>query len=328
MLALLNLLPDNSSQKGLMSPLTSRQRSKHEIDSLVPLVCKRKRKSITLKQHVLNFFLWIAAFWILMTPAIAMPFYDLLLFHPDRNDHLKVVGNVHRQFKEELNVDFKQVWFKAPDGSRVNAWYYSLPGAKKIALISHGNGGNNAHRAIISAILLTHGLSVLVYDYEGYGKSEGKPSVKHIVQDGISAYDYIRNNLKFRPSQIVLLGESLGTGVSCQIAAQRQCAGIILESGYARLMEAGRDAVPWLWWYPHDWFDDLDSIAVLKKAHAPVLIIHGDNDSILNVEYSRRLYAEAVEPKKLVIVHNMLHCVSDLDNKVFNDSVGNFLKTL
>lgn len=263
-----------------------------------------------------------------MSPAIAMPLYSLLLFHPDRSNHDVEQASIRDRLQKDLHVRFREVWIPVANGHRLNGWLYQYPGASKIVLLSHGKGGCNAQRSMITALLLSNHVSVLIYDYEGYGKSDGEPSVRNAIQDGLSAHDFLVRDLKFHPDQIILFGESLGTGVSCQIASQRQCAGIVLESGFASLLDEGRRRMPWLCLYPRAWFNGMDNIAVLKKPHPPLLIIHGDNDTSVPVDSARLLYAESSEPKQLAVLHNLGHCVRVLDRQDFNEILSKFIASL
>lgn len=202
---------------------------------------------------------------------------------------------------------------------------------EKVILISHGNGGNINYRLSLALTLLGCGASVIMYDYEGYGQSTGEPSVPAIKRDGLAAYDYVKNNLHYQPKDIVLYGESLGSGVTVNIAAHRPAGGVIIQSGFASLSSAARERLPWIWIYPDFTLAnfEMDNVAYLRGVHAPVLIIHGTEDLTLPVHHADTMFAEATEPKQFLRIkkagHNNTHL---LDAKLFTNAVTHFVATL
>ena len=148
-----------------------------------------------------------------------------------------------------------------------------------------------------------------MYDYEGFGKSTGVPNLQNVCDDGVAAFDYLTKQKRIRAIDIILYGESLGTGVSCQISKQRQAGGIILQSGFASLILAGREKLPFLHLYPDASFPtpNMDSTAILRSPHPPLLIIHGMKDSTLSYKNSEVLMAEAAPPKTLVLLPDATH---------------------
>ena len=206
--------------------------------------------------------------------------------------------------------------------------YFVKPGASKVILISHGNGGSLGNRMILVAALLCCGANVFVYDYEGYGKSEGKPSISGLIRDGVAAYDFVHNELHYKPSQIVDYGESIGSGVAVQIAKQRTVAGIMLVSGFRTLYLAGIDTVFFVALYPASWFDNLDNSSVLEQPHAPLLVMHGDNDPVLKRTRALELFNEACLPKRYVQLTDFGHELRRIDNMQFLTAVRSFLNEL
>lgn len=258
---------------------------------------------------------------------VAMPLYRLMIFHPDRTDYSTTLAGPFQQLKSVLKVDVRQIWVKTPNGQKLHGYYFQKPDAERLFLVCSGNGGNIAHRSVLAANLLICNGSVLLFDYEGYGQSEGTPSCTGIVHDGLSAYDYAVNELAIAPEKIIVYGESLGCAVASQVSKRRMVAAVILQSAFTSLIEAGRERLPWLRTYPDSWFanDNLDNVSVFKQPHAPLLLIHGSNDPILNKENSEQIYAQAVEPKKLVIIKDLGHAVCDVECKEFRAAINSFL---
>ncbi|HEY9719297.1 MAG TPA: alpha/beta hydrolase [Trichormus sp.] len=270
----------------------------------------------------------LSALYIALSPMVAMPLYTHLIFFPDKTDYSKTIAYPLEQLKKQINVDHEDVFFNTPDGKRLHGIYFACPGAKKVVFVCHGNGGNIAHRMVLAAALLVCKANVFLFDYQGYGSSEGSPSLKGVVTDGVAAYDYLHQTRHVDPTNIFVYGESLGSGVATQVAEQRPVAGIILQSGFSSLVSAGKDRFFFLRAYPDSWFpENLDNVAALRKPHAPVLIIHGKDDPILAVHNATDLFAQACEPKRLVLIDNFGHYIGRVDSKEYSESIIRFLQS-
>lgn len=271
----------------------------------------------------------LTALWLVLSPMVAMPLYTHLIFFPDKLDYAKAIAYPLAQLKKQIKVDHEDVYFKTPAGERLHGMYLAYPGAKKVVLVCHGNAGNIAHRIVLAAALLVCKVNVFLFDYEGYGSSDGSPSLKGIVTDGVAAYDYLHQTRHVDPTDIVVYGESLGSGVATQVAQQRPVAGIIIQSGFSSLVSAGKDHLFFLRAYPDRWFpENLDNVAAMQKPHPPLLIIHGKEDNVLAFHNAQDLYAQACQPKQLVAIDKMGHYVERIDRKEYAEPVTKFLQSL
>ena len=233
--------------------------------------------------------------------TMAGTIYDKLLFYPTKQmDHApQSVRNIARE----------EYYIRSHNGNKIHAWYYEHPQARGVALVSHGNAGNISHRTYLVELMLDQQLSVLVYDYQGYGMSEGTPTTKNVCEDGIAAYEFLIKEKSVEPEKIVLYGESLGGGISCHIADSNKCAAIILQSTFSSLPSVGKKvflvfrAVP-KFLHPKI---KLDNAAILSKKHAPVLIMHGTEDEVIPFSEAERLNSKAIEPKKFVPIKRSGH---------------------
>lgn len=265
--------------------------------------------------------------YILFSPLVIGSFYDGLLFFPDRKYYPEVDEQLEK-IMTPLKVTKEDIFIPVRNKS-IHAWYFNRPLAKKTFLISHGNGGNVCHRLYLIKALLPYG-SVFVYDYEGYGKSEGTPSRQAICADGLAAYDYLIKQKFVRPDDVIVFGESLGCSVSCEISKYRKTGGIILQSGWTSLLKAGRDRIFLLRLYPDCFFKSpyLDNEAALCRPHPPVLLIHGQKDKILPCRYSQELFVKACEPKQLVLLPNASHNdIGIVDSDLYAQAIHRFLQT-
>src|SRR5262249_2629317 len=156
-------------------------------------------------------------FYLAFSPLFGMHLYDHVLFqpmvYPQGNYKLEWVAGVKRQ----------EVYFPTTGDKHLHGWYFQHKSPVKTVLVNHGNGGNLTHRLYVAQHLLKAGCSVFLYDYQGYGRSEGSPSLGGVCADAIAAYKYLTNGLTIPPEDIVLYGESLGTGVTCEVLSSCPC---------------------------------------------------------------------------------------------------------
>jgi len=222
----------------------------------------------------------------------------------------------------------QSIFIDTPDGKEVNAWLFKVPGSDKLTIVSHGNAGNNSNRLFLANVLVPAGSSVLLYDYRGYGLSTGTPTVKGILQDGLTVYDYAHKHLGYPANKILLYGESIGTGVTCNLACNRGCAAVILQSGIASLPAVGRAVFPLLWAYPDFVFGGphLENVERVKEIHVPILFLHGKVDHIVPFQNSQQMFANANEPKELVFLPDCGHNDMGVQNtKSFHDAIARFV---
>lgn len=266
-----------------------------------------------------------AALYLVLSPRVAKPLYRSLLFHPS-----PYPGELE-QPPEISGVVGKEVFFPGPAGRKLHGWFYKHVKPKFTVLLSHGNAGNITNRLQTINLLLEASTSVFIYDYQGYGKSEGTADIPEIYNDAAAAYDYVIKEESIAPEDILLYGESLGAAVSCHLSTMRKCRGMVLQSGFASLRRIAQETMPLLKIYPAWLFPAnlLDSLSVLKNPHPPVLIIHGDQDALIACDHAKDLYEAAVGPKTLLTLPNCTHndiCYISPDE--FSLGLGKFLDEL
>lgn len=176
-------------------------------------------------------------------------------------------------------------------------------------LFNHGNAGNLSSRNSIVSLLIKTGASVFIYDYEGFGKSGGLPSIDGICENGLTAYDFLVYKEGVDPRSIIVYGESLGTGVAMYLADKRPVGGVILQSGFSSLRTIALEVFPSLKLFPPFLFptQQLDTLKLSKKPHPPLLIVHGMKDEVVPYSHAERVYKEAAEPKQLLTLPNSGH---------------------
>ncbi len=193
------------------------------------------------------------------------------------------------------------------DGKRISAVYLPNVSSRYTLLFTHGNAEDLGDDLPWLEQLRAHGFAVFAIDYHGYGTSEGTPSEKALYMDEDAAYDYLTNTLHVAPANILVLGRSVGAAPAVDLASRRPVGGLIVRSGFVSAFRVLTriPLVPW------DKFRNRDKI---RRVHCPVLIIHGDRDSVIPFWHGRALYDAAPEPKKFIAVpgadHNDLEFVA------------------
>ncbi len=198
-------------------------------------------------------------------------------------------------------LEHEDVWITAANGAKLHGWFFPCSKAYFTVIIHHGQGNNIAHYFSSVKVLRNAGASVLIYDYEGFGLSEGKPSNEALRRDAEAAYLFVRNEKRVSANRIIHCGLSIGTGAACDIACRRECAGIFLISPYWRISDVAKHVVPILRMYPDFAFPQPDLGGhVLAKTKIPVLIIHSIDDPILPFEQAEHIYQVVQGPKHLI----------------------------
>ncbi len=187
----------------------------------------------------------------------------------------------------------EDVQFQSADGTKLHGWFVPHPNAKRAILYCHGNAEHVGDLVDLVAHLRdTLQATVFVFDYRGYGHSEGRPDEAGCIADGRAAQDWLANKLGVRPDQIVLMGRSLGGGVAVAVAAEAGAQALVLENTFPIMPDVAALHFPWL---PVRWLMDnrYDSMARIQHFHGPHFQIHAVNDDLVPVALGRRLFDSA-----------------------------------
>jgi hypothetical protein len=221
-------------------------------------------------------------------------------------------------------TDVEEVTLATPDGVRLIAWHARAAPGRLTLLYFHGNGGSLAARTPRFKRFMAEGLGVFMLTWRGYGGSTGSPSETANVADAYVAYAALLAR-GVAPERIVAYGESLGTGVAVQLAAQKPVAALILDAPFTSAVDVAAAAYPFL---PVRlaMLDRYESIAHIGRVRVPVLVMHGEKDRVIPAKLGRALYAAANEPKELVVMPLGGH--SDLYFHGALEAVRSFLRDL
>lgn len=199
--------------------------------------------------------------------------------------------------------NFQKVLIETPDGEQIFALHHPSEEGEATIIVFHGNSSSAVRQKNRGERLMKAGYGVLLAGYRGYPGSSGQPSEAGLFIDAIAAYDFLQAQ---RKQQIALYGHSLGTGVATYLATQRDVFAMMLEAPFNSVAAVAADRYPWvpvLSLIKHDFQSDEH----IKKVTAPILILHGDNDTTVPLEYGQRLYANAPEGTEFVIIEGLGH---------------------
>jgi uncharacterized protein len=194
----------------------------------------------------------------------------------------------------------EDAWFSAADGTRLHGWHLPHADPAAVVLFAHGNAGNVSLQAeSLRTLHDEHHLSVMTFDYRGYGRSAGHPDEAGILQDARAARAWLAQREQLPESEIVLLGHSLGGGVMIDLAANDGARGLVVASTFTSLPDVASAHAPFV---PARWLmrNRLESIEKIGNYRGPLLIIHGDADEVIPYEQGLSLYQAANEPKAFV----------------------------
>ncbi len=198
-------------------------------------------------------------------------------------------------------ADAEACAFTTEDGLTLHGWFHAGYGEtpaeeRPVVLWCHGNAGNITHRAENLLLLARSGLAVFIFDYRGYGQSDGKPSEKGLYFDADAAYAHLTDERGIPPDRIIAFGRSLGAGVALDLALRRPVAGLIMESAFRSIPAMASVQFPVLPLGPlvRSRFDNEARIGGLG---VPLLMLHGDRDEIVPFEQGRAVFDSAPAPK-------------------------------
>ena len=222
-------------------------------------------------------------FFILFSTYI---FQRNLLYHPGENNY----------FGDPLEVTIEKVKIKTHDKIELLAWYHkkNLKGIKTL-LFLHGNAGSLENRIHKINHFKDMNINFLIIAWRGFSGNKGKPTEKGLYEDARSAVRWLESK-GIKENDIIIYGESLGTGVACEIAQNKNFAGIILESPFTSMIDAGKDKYPYL---PVRFLlkDKYESDKKIRNINSPILIMHGKVDNIVPFHMGKKMYELAKKPK-------------------------------
>lgn len=211
---------------------------------------------------------------------------------------------------EEYNLDYQDVWIDIDHG-QIHGWW--IPASKEdtpTLLYFHGNSSNNGDLTEVTSIFHQLGVSVLLIDYRGYGKSSPIfPNETRVYEDAEAAWQYLIQERQIKPQQVFTYGHSLGGAIAIELANRHpEMAGLITEGTFTSMRDMA-DLRPILKIFPLSWLltQRFDSLSKVKSIQTPWLILHGTADETVPLLMAKKLFATASESKKLKIISQANH---------------------
>jgi fermentation-respiration switch protein FrsA (DUF1100 family) len=247
-------------------------------------------------------------------------FDDLLVYLPLRYP----MGDWH-----PAGLVFEDAWFTAADGTGLHGWYCPHPNPRAVVLLAHGNAGNLTYDADTLKMLQAQlGVTTMVFDYRGYGRSQGVPNEAGVLADARAARAWLARRANVAEDEIVLMGRSLGGGVMVDLAASYPPRALILVSTFTSLPDVAAHKLP-LVPVRSVLHTRLDSLSKIGRYHGPLLQSHGDADTLIPIAQARQLFVAANEPKWFVTIPGAKHnwvptaeYVTELDRFLNRISMG------
>lgn len=268
---------------------------------------------------------------ILVCSLVSITGCSSLFFYPQR----MLINNPHLQ-----DVDYHDLFFKTPDGLMLHGWFLkSREKSNGTVLFLHGNAENISTHVNNVLWLVENGYDVFLFDYRGYGKSEGHPTLEGVHIDAAAAIDTLFNLPYTNKKRIIVFGQSLGGAIAVYAVANSPYKDsidvIIIDSAFSsyRLITREKLAeliITWPFQYPFSFFvsDYYSPVRWIRKVHpVSVLIIHGDKDKVVPVHHSANIYKEAQNPKKLWILEGKGH-IEGVRDKDFRDRLLQYLENI
>ena len=232
-------------------------------------------------------------------------------------------NNIYFPSKEvyETKYPHENVYFKTIDGKKLNAWYVPPKKDYPIIIFSHGNGGNISYFFDMLIPVANMGYGVFIYDYRGYGKSEGFPFEKGLYKDARAALNFLNNEKNIKSENIILWGLSIGGGVTSQIAIENDFKAVILQSTFTNTKDMGKATLKratkkdWMqnFVYLFPFIQKFDNYSRIDKITEPLLITHSMDDSMIPYEQAIKNHSKA-PMAEFVLVKNDDH--NDYENSL------------
>jgi fermentation-respiration switch protein FrsA (DUF1100 family) len=199
----------------------------------------------------------------------------------------------------EIGLSYEAVCFETADGVKLSGWFVPAERSRGVILFCHGNAGNISHRLESVQVFYRLGLSTFIFDYRGYGQSEGKLTEQGTYLDAEAAWRYLVQKQQVDPTEIIIFGRSLGGAIAAWLARDHPPKALIIESTFTSVRDIGAELYPYLPVRLLSRFD-YNAMDYLRQVNCPVLIVHSRDDEIIPFSHGRRLFETANEPKEIL----------------------------
>ncbi|MDX1429445.1 MAG: alpha/beta hydrolase [Rhodothermales bacterium] len=248
--------------------------------------------------------------------AVVYVIQERLLYHP--SEQLATTPGHHELL-------FEPVTLTTSDRENLVAWWLPAQRSRGVLLFLHGNAGNMGDRMESLKVFNQLRLSVLIFDYRGFGRSSGVPSEHGLYEDAETAWRHLTGAMGIDPMKIVVFGRSLGAGVATHLAQRHSTRAVILESGFTSVHDLTADHYPFLpvRWLMNDKFDSMSRIHDLQTG--ALLVIHSTDDEIVPYRHGQELYEAARGNKELLTISGRHNNGFMVTGDAYVDAIDAFL---
>ncbi|MEA2100352.1 MAG: alpha/beta hydrolase [Campylobacterota bacterium] len=218
--------------------------------------------------------------------VLVFVFQSKLIYFPSKNLDIN---------PEFIALKYESINFQTKDKTKLHAWYIPKNSAKTTLFFLHGNGGNISHRLDSIKLFNSLKMNVFIFDYRGYGDSEGVVNEQNSYEDAMVAWEYLLKNKNLKAEDVLIFGRSLGGAIATNLASKVKPKGIILESTFTTIKELASDIYPFV--PQHLIYFSYETTKYLKNINYPVLVIHSEDDNIIPFKYGEAVFKNANEPK-------------------------------
>jgi len=270
---------------------------------------KKKTKNLLLSIIIASSFIYLIVLVFLFF------FQRSLLYHP----------NVNNYFNDRLKVNIEEVQIKTSDNINLLGWFHKKDLNRfKTIVYFHGNAGKLENRIHKLNHFKDIDVNFLIISWRGFSGNSGKPTEKGLYEDGKSTIDWLKN-IGLSDKDIVIYGESLGTGIATHIAQNRKFAGLVLETPFTSMVDAAKNVYPYI---PVGILlkDRYENEKKIKHINIPILVMHGEADQIVPFKMGKKIYEIANKPKYSYFTKYDNHMMEYDDKLVF--ALSSFIKSL
>ena len=238
-----------------------------------------------------------------------------LLYHPFENNYNT----------DEANFSYEEIFIPSSEGKKLKAWLHEKDFKQKKTLVFfHGNAGDLRNRIYKLNLIKNFDINFLIVAYRGFSGNKGSPTEDGLYQDARDTLDWL-NKQGIMDEKIIIYGESLGTGVSVEVAQNKKFAGMILESPFTSMVDAGKH---YYFYLPVSLLlkDRYESLNKLKNVKIPILVMHGEKDRIVPFHMGKKIFEEANKPKYSYFPKEDDHMMEY--NQKLLDTIQKFLKSI
>ena len=228
----------------------------------------------------------------------------------------------------DRGLDFEDIRFTTSDGVTLHGWY--IPGRGGTTMLwFHGNAGNISHRVDnIEGLHERLGVAVFIFDYRGYGLSEGAPTEQGTYLDAEAALAYLRSREDVDPQKLALFGRSLGCAVAAELAIRHDVYAVVLESPFTSIPAMAKRAYPFLPGVGSLVRTRYDTLAKVRDVRVPIMVVHGDQDEIAPFDMGQEVFEAARPPKRFYAVEGAGHNDTyEVGGALYYDALGEFLES-